>query len=187
MAQPPTVLDVLVGGGRTPEELYELLGRAGCLTSRGQADPAGTVAAMQRAADAYQLPHQVGIGPWAPGSGHTCTAPSLWEAIEHELTDAGLVDMRAFQDGTDPQNRYGPVDAIIAEVQAMTDARGAGATANGYGWLWDVFDEKRRTREGTIDPNGIPCPACRRALPDNAMHCVWCGQKLSFVCSCGGW
>jgi hypothetical protein len=186
VALPPTELDMLLGGGRAPKELHELLGRVRCLTPRGLADQLSVIWIMERVAEAYQPPIQVGSFAWPPGGGHTCKLPSLWQAIERELTEADLLDMRSFDVGFDPQNRYGPVDAIVAEVRALSDAQHAVATATDTCWLREVFDAKLRAREGAIDPEGIRCPECHRALPEDARYCVWCGHDLTFICSCGG-
>ena len=179
MVAAPTALQVVVWSARSADELFELLRLAGCLTVRGRANRSMVVTLMTRTRDAFEPPFRVGAEP--TGSSHGC--PTVWDAIEESLTRASYLQVAGWPDA---HHRISSgsvekgVQRIVAEARAARDTR----LPDDLCWLTEHNDEQREARRATFEIGPIPCPHCRRHLPDGVLTCVWCGTSLPFICAC---
>ena len=179
MALAPTALHVLVESARSADELFELLRLAGCLTPRARANRSTVVAMMNRARDAFEPPFSV--GDELPGSSHGC--PTVWDAIVQSLSRASYLQLAGWPD---THRRVSSSDVETRVQKIIADARATQTVppASDVPWLHALADEQRTARRLAFEIGPIPCPACRRELPDGVKACVWCGADLPFVCSC---
>lgn len=179
MALAPTALQVLVESACSADELFELLRLAGCLTTRARANRSTVEAMMHRARDAFEPPFSV--GQELPGSSHGC--PTVWDAIVQSLSRASYLQLAGWPDthrrvsSSDVEKR---VQKIIGDARAARDVQ----PESDAPWLHALAEEQRTARRLAFELGPIPCPECRRELPDGVKVCVWCGTDLPFVCSC---
>jgi hypothetical protein len=144
---------MLLAAGRSPEEQFDLLDRARCLTRNGRADRPGVIALIEQAASEYRptIPDR----PQPPGT----PSETVYDAIDGALLRAGYTDIARW---TALENPAGcdHLERIIAELRA-------------------VGDVPRSDPASTSPSRDITCPRCQRPLPATAMFCGYCGSRLS--------
>ena len=179
LALAPTALQFLIDAARSDEELFDLLRLAGCLTPRGRANRSTVVVLMTRIRDAYEPPFRA--GQELPGSSHGC--PTVWDSIEESLSRAGYLQLAAWPD---THRRISSSDVEKRVEKIISDARASqgGPPDSDTPWLQALAEGQRQRRREAFEIGPIPCPECRRDLPDGVLACVWCGADLPFICSC---
>jgi hypothetical protein len=170
---------MLVESARTADELFELLRLSGRLTVRGRANRSTVVAMMTRVRDDFEPPFSVGHEE--QDAGHRCPGP--WDAIEDSLTRASYLQFAGWPDAyrriSDPDVKK-RVQRTIDEARAARDVQAPVDIC----WLNEATETERCVRRLTFEVGPIPCPHCRKHLPDGVLVCVWCGAELPFICAC---
>ena len=168
--------------GRSPDEQFDLLGRLGCLSERGQGDRMGVILLLSRPYEAqvargYRPPSPLAPPEpplaeiWAQETGTTdgeqTSARQLARLQSDALTRAGYLNPAACRvEPDDVEAWWTGVLPQVTEVRQAHDQIFAAIEHNG------TLKPGQRT-----DP--ITCPLCGRPAPRGATYCVWCGRWLA--------
>lgn len=161
MARPPTQLELLVGAGETPDQQFELLRRAGCLTAEALERRTGVIALLVESKVDYWTPRSLALGR---GPAPLDSASMARQQVE-ALAEAGFLT-------PDAHERFGPmahadpddVDEFVKNALAGDPSR--------------PIEPWQAPARPAPDAPQIPCRSCERMIPDYAQFCGWCGKPV---------
>lgn len=172
MAMAPRADEFLLGIERTPAGQFDLLRRAGCLSSHGLAHRASVIALLEHVRNVYEPPSSAAIVP--PGSS---AGPSLADELGAALLKAEYLDTAVWPVVRRLQapSSWRPIDVEQALGMLREEIHVALNPAPP-----PVYDTLRvpQPDQAMSARDLIGCPTCRRYLPGTAFYCGWCGHRL---------
>lgn len=195
MVRRSTNVELLVDGGASAAEQFELLRWVRCLSPQGLADPAAVVALLQQVEYEYQQNAQL--------PGHPITgAPTRSQAQVGALWSRGFLDGAACEQFDRLPGEWSMVDRVIAEARAAwgrlptagppisgdQPPRGAPPMPGALPPRPDLTDPGGRygqqagsgpAPDRSLPADAIVCRTCGRQLPAQARYCGYCGIRVS--------